>query len=96
VESLAGKAPGVREVLRWIPGFVRGRPWQTVIQFLRPTGIPICLQANTELPIESRVARKCGAEGIGLFRSEFLFFGHPMAFPISLISWRPMKCWPEK
>jgi phosphotransferase system enzyme I (PtsI) len=44
-------------------------------------GVPICLQANTELPMESRVARKCGAEGIGLFRSEFLFFGHSHGVP---------------
>jgi phosphoenolpyruvate-protein phosphotransferase (PTS system enzyme I) len=44
-------------------------------------GTKICLQANTELLHESGVAKKCGAEGIGLFRSEFLFFGHPHGAP---------------
>jgi phosphoenolpyruvate-protein phosphotransferase (PTS system enzyme I) len=44
-------------------------------------GILISLQANTELPDEIRLARRCGAEGIGLFRSEFLFFGHPTGKP---------------
>jgi phosphoenolpyruvate-protein phosphotransferase (PTS system enzyme I) len=44
-------------------------------------GASICLQANTELPSEVRVAKSYGAEGIGLFRSEFLFFGHPNGFP---------------
>ncbi len=36
-------------------------------------GIPITLRANVELPGESRMLRRWGAEGIGLFRSEFLF-----------------------
>jgi len=44
-------------------------------------GVRIFLQANTELPHEVVAARKFGAEGIGLFRSEFLFFAHPQGFP---------------
>jgi phosphotransferase system enzyme I (PtsI) len=44
-------------------------------------GCHVILQANTELPHEVLVARKCGAEGIGLFRSEFLFFAHPKGIP---------------
>ncbi len=44
-------------------------------------GYRVSLQANTELPHEVLAARKCGAEGIGLFRSEFLFFAHPKGFP---------------
>jgi phosphotransferase system enzyme I (PtsI) len=51
----------------------------------RPTitqdGTPITLLANTELPHELTVAKSHGAEGIGLYRSEFLYFGHPMGFP---------------
>ncbi len=35
--------------------------------------VNITLQANIELPIEAGVALKQGAQGIGLFRSEFLF-----------------------
>lgn len=44
-------------------------------------GWRVSLRANTELPHEVLTAKKCGAEGIGLFRSEFLFFAHPQGFP---------------
>jgi phosphoenolpyruvate-protein phosphotransferase (PTS system enzyme I) len=44
-------------------------------------GSTIILQANTEFPYEVGAAKRCGAEGIGLFRSEFLFFGHPQGYP---------------
>jgi phosphotransferase system enzyme I (PtsI) len=44
-------------------------------------GTPVCLLANTELPHELRTAKLCGAEGIGLFRSEFLYYGRPHGFP---------------
>jgi phosphotransferase system enzyme I (PtsI) len=44
-------------------------------------GTLVCLLANTELPHELRTAKLCGAEGIGLFRSEFLYYGHPHGFP---------------
>ena len=38
-------------------------------------GIPIKLEANIELPEEALEAVAAGADGIGLFRSEFLFMG---------------------
>lgn len=38
-------------------------------------GIPVRLYANIELPEEAPLALAAGAEGIGLFRSEFLFMG---------------------
>src|SRR5690606_30293987 len=38
-------------------------------------GIDIVLHANIELPDEAPAALAAGAEGIGLFRSEFLFMG---------------------
>jgi phosphotransferase system enzyme I (PtsI) len=44
-------------------------------------GVPVLLRANTELPDEVQAAKRCGAEGIGLFRSEFLYFGHPRGSP---------------
>jgi len=44
-------------------------------------GTVISLLANTDLPHEVRSAKRFGAEGIGLFRSEFLFFGHPNGVP---------------
>jgi len=40
-------------------------------------GIQICMEANIELPEEAADALAAGAEGIGLFRSEFLFMGRP-------------------
>lgn len=39
-------------------------------------GVKIELLANIELPDEAPLALANGAEGIGLFRSEFLFMGH--------------------
>jgi phosphoenolpyruvate-protein phosphotransferase (PTS system enzyme I) len=44
-------------------------------------GTVICLQANTGFPYEVAAAKRSGAEGIGLFRSEFIFFGHPHGYP---------------
>lgn len=36
-------------------------------------GVPITLRANVELPAEAILARDNGAEGIGLYRTEFLY-----------------------
>jgi phosphotransferase system enzyme I (PtsI) len=36
-------------------------------------GVPIVLRANVELPAEAILARDNGAEGIGLYRTEFLY-----------------------
>ncbi|MFS8066650.1 MAG: phosphoenolpyruvate--protein phosphotransferase [Byssovorax sp.] len=36
-------------------------------------GVPIALRANVELPAEAILARDQGAEGIGLYRTEFLY-----------------------
>lgn len=36
-------------------------------------GTRILLQANLELPVEVELANACGADGVGMFRSEFLF-----------------------
>ncbi len=38
-------------------------------------GIKIAIEANIELPHEASLALQSGAEGIGLFRTEFLFMG---------------------
>jgi phosphotransferase system enzyme I (PtsI) len=40
-------------------------------------GVPISLMANIELPGEARAAMETGAEGIGLYRTEFLFLAGP-------------------
>jgi phosphotransferase system enzyme I (PtsI) len=38
-------------------------------------GVNIALLANIELPSDSRAAQDSGADGVGLFRTEFLFLG---------------------
>lgn len=38
-------------------------------------GQPVALRANLDLPVESEQARRHGAEGVGLFRTEFLVVG---------------------
>ncbi|RME39541.1 MAG: phosphoenolpyruvate--protein phosphotransferase, partial [Deltaproteobacteria bacterium] len=40
-----------------------------------PDGYRLVLRANVELPAELDQVKTSGAEGIGLYRSEFLFFG---------------------
>jgi phosphoenolpyruvate-protein phosphotransferase (PTS system enzyme I) len=44
-------------------------------------GVAISLRANTEMMHELSAAKNCGAAGIGLFRSEFLYFRHPQGYP---------------
>jgi phosphoenolpyruvate-protein phosphotransferase (PTS system enzyme I) len=56
-------------------------PVQTGSATLTQNGTSVSLRANTELPKELAAAKACGAEGIGLYRSEFLFFSHPQGFP---------------
>ena len=42
-------------------------------------GVPISLQANIELAAEARIAFESGAEGVGLYRTEFLFLSSERA-----------------
>jgi phosphotransferase system enzyme I (PtsI) len=56
-------------------------PTQTHVSTRTRDGTNISLRANTELLRELSAAKRCGAEGIGLFRSEFLYFRHPQGFP---------------
>lgn len=44
-------------------------------------GIPIAVRANIELPEELPLAVRLGAEGIGLYRSEFLFVSQAPRIP---------------
>lgn len=48
---------------------------------LTKDGMAVSLRANTEMLHELKAAKNCGAAGIGLFRSEFLYFGHPQGYP---------------
>jgi phosphoenolpyruvate-protein phosphotransferase (PTS system enzyme I) len=56
-------------------------PVQSGWSALAQNGMSVSLRANTELPHELAAAKASGAEGIGLYRSEFLFFSHPHGFP---------------
>src|SRR5260370_20393362 len=38
------------------------------------SGGRLAVRANADIPRDARVARKCGAEGIGLCRTEHMFF----------------------
>ncbi|NWG13519.1 MAG: phosphoenolpyruvate--protein phosphotransferase [Acidobacteria bacterium] len=56
-------------------------PAATAVPARTRDGVAVTLKANTELPMEVRMARRCAAEGIGLFRSELLFLRCPGRFP---------------
>lgn len=49
---------------------LRGQPGAT------KDGVKIPLLANVGKPADAELALECGAEGVGLFRSEFLFMGN--------------------
>ena len=55
----------------------RDRPHGENLPSLTRDGIPIALRANIELPEDMSGARACGAEGVGLYRSEFLLATAP-------------------
>ncbi len=57
------------------------RPAPPAVSTRTRDGIDVTLKANTELPMEVRVARRSAAEGIGLFRSELLFLRNPGRIP---------------
>ncbi|MGH7482299.1 MAG: phosphoenolpyruvate--protein phosphotransferase [Longimicrobiales bacterium] len=65
---------------------VRVREWEQELVLLAhmdsvtPDRQPVQLRANIDLPGEAEIARRHGAEGIGLFRTEFLVVGRS-AFP---------------
>lgn len=54
-------------------------PVGTVAPLATSDGVAIRLEANVELPSEADVARAAGAEGVGLFRTEFVMGGQALA-----------------
>jgi len=44
-------------------------------------GVPVSLRAHTDLPHEVIIAKGIGADGIGMFRSEFIYFMRPQGTP---------------
>ncbi len=71
------KVRGRLEIVNMPPEFLAHSELTTQTQ----DGIAVSLRANTEVPNELAAAKACGAEGIGLYRSEFLYFSHPHGFP---------------
>ena len=71
--------PDTNTIERYRKRQVEYRRFETQLEELRDLpaittdGAPISLQANIELAAEARIAFKSGAEGIGLYRTEFLF-----------------------
>ena len=45
------------------------------LESVTPDGVPVLLRANIDLPGEAETARLHGAQGIGLYRTEFLVVG---------------------
>lgn len=77
--------PGNEEKRRYREKDFRTREWeqeQLLLAHLEPItldGVSITLRANLDLPGEAVAARAHGAEGVGLFRSEFLVIGRSTA-----------------
>lgn len=76
---LVNPSPGIlREYQDRQVAFLRERVELKALRFAPATtldGIQIRMEANIELPEEAAEALSAGAEGVGLFRSEFLFMG---------------------
>jgi phosphoenolpyruvate-protein phosphotransferase (PTS system enzyme I) len=70
IQSLRGRIEAFKSTSEYAP-------WAAQLK----NGFPVSLLANTELLHELDAAKRSGAEGIGMFRSEFLFFSHPQGFP---------------
>lgn len=58
-----------------IQGWKAELPAVAALESVTADGEPVDLRANLELPSEARAAREHGAEGVGLFRTEFLVVG---------------------
>jgi len=81
VNPTAGRIESMRRPMEAFARTVESGAGQSGLATATKDGTAVSLRANTELPYELSAAKACGAEGIGLFRSEFLFFGHPRGFP---------------
>ncbi|HYK91722.1 MAG TPA: phosphoenolpyruvate--protein phosphotransferase [Acidobacteriota bacterium] len=81
VNPTQGRLDGLRNRLEESRTRIEPSVTQAVTPNATRDGMPVSLLANTELPEEVEAAKRCGAQGIGLFRSEFLYFGHPERSP---------------
>ncbi|MDR3090060.1 MAG: pyruvate, phosphate dikinase [Desulfobulbaceae bacterium] len=59
----------------------RFQQFMTMVDRFRPMGV----RANAETPADAKLAREFGAEGIGLFRTEHMFYGEGAAEPLFLL-----------
>ena len=65
----------------WVEREARAGSASTTTPARTADGAPILLRASIEFPDEASAARRFGALGIGLYRSEFLFLAHAPTFP---------------
>ncbi|MBI4169595.1 MAG: phosphoenolpyruvate--protein phosphotransferase, partial [Acidobacteria bacterium] len=86
-EGLLLANPAEEELGRWRERRARLAQRELDLLMLRdqpavtPDGVRVRLQANIELPEEMLAARRCGAEGVGLYRSEFLYLRESPGLP---------------
>jgi phosphotransferase system enzyme I (PtsI) len=81
VNPTAKRIEGMRRQMESFGAMVDSAVLPADRQTITKDGTLVSLRANTELLHELTSAKKSGAEGIGLFRSEFLYFSHPQGFP---------------
>jgi phosphotransferase system enzyme I (PtsI) len=86
-EGLLLANPAEEDLGRWRERRARLARRDQELQMLRdqpavtPDGVRVRLLANIELPEEMLAARRCGAEGVGLYRSEFLYLREAPRLP---------------
>ncbi|HEX9885695.1 MAG TPA: phosphoenolpyruvate--protein phosphotransferase [Longimicrobiales bacterium] len=73
--------PGSRDIQAYQGRKSQIRAWEEDLQVIAgldavtADGQPVALRANLDLPSEAEAAREHGAEGVGLFRTEFIVVG---------------------
>lgn len=76
-EVIVGATPAmIEERRRTCPGRPVGRE---VLPAVTADGVAIVLSANVERPVDAVSAKSAGAQGVGLYRSEFLLAQRPYA-----------------
>jgi len=86
-EGLLVLAPPDQEIAAWRERRTRLAQRELDLMMLRDQpavtreGVRVRLQANIELPDEMLAARRFGAEGVGLYRSEFLYLREAPGLP---------------
>src|SRR3989441_1686527 len=89
--------PGEEETAAWRERRARNAQRELGLMILRDQpattreGLRIRLMANVELPEEMPAARRFGAEGVGLYRSEFLYLREAPGLPGEEVHYRTYR-----